>query len=63
MSKPGFVIVGVIMVLAGALFFLQGINVVKGSGMSGSNFWAFAGPVLAIAGLAVVRVGQRGRLR
>jgi hypothetical protein len=31
--------------------------------MSGSAFWAIAGPVIIIAGLAVAGVGIRGRVR
>jgi hypothetical protein len=47
----------------GLLFTLQGAGVINGSAMSGSAFWAIAGPVIIIAGLAVAAVGIRGRVR
>jgi len=61
--KPVILVVGVIVALAGLLFSLQGFGVMKGSAMSGSAFWAVAGPVLVIGGLLLLVVGARGRLR
>jgi len=61
--KPVVLVLGVIVALAGLLFSLQGFGVMKGSAMSGSAFWAVAGPVLVIGGLLLVGVGARGRLR
>ena len=50
------------MVCAGVLFTLQGLDYVKGSGMSGVEFWAIAGPVIAGLGVALMIVGlQRKR--
>jgi hypothetical protein len=63
MRKPGLVVLGVVLALAGLLFTLQGIGVVTGSTMSNTTFWSVAGPVIAIAGLVVAVVGVRGRLR
>ena len=63
MRKPGWVIAGVAVVLVGLLFTLQGAGVINGSAMSGSAFWAIAGPVIIIAGLAVAGYGIRGRVR
>ncbi len=63
MQKPGLVVIGVVIALAGALFTLQGLGVVTGSSMTGSSFWAVAGPVVALAGLATTWVGLRGRQR
>jgi hypothetical protein len=63
MRKPGWVIAGVVVALVGLLFTLQGSGVIKGSAMSGTTFWAIAGPVIIIAGLAVAGVGIRGRVR
>jgi hypothetical protein len=63
MRKPGWVIAGVVVALVGLLFTLQGAGVIKGSAMSGSAFWAIAGPVIIIAGLVVAGVGIRGRMR
>lgn len=63
MRKPGLVALGVVIVLAGLLFTLQGVGVVSGSTMSGTTFWSVAGPVIIVVGLAVAVVGMRGRLR
>jgi hypothetical protein len=61
--KPGWVIAGVVAALVGLLFTLQGAGVITGSAMSGSAFWAIAGPVIIVAGLAVAGIGARGRVR
>ena len=57
----GVIAVGVVIVLFGLLFMFQGLGVVKGSAMTDSNFWAVAGPVIAIAGTALVVRGSRPR--
>ena len=41
--------VGVIMLLLGTIWILQGINMLPGSVMSNSPFWAVAGGVLIVA--------------
>ncbi|HEX3815452.1 MAG TPA: hypothetical protein VHX59_21665 [Mycobacteriales bacterium] len=64
MRKPGLVIVGVVVALLGLLFTLQGTGVIKGSSMSGTTFWAVAGPVIIVIGLVVAGSGltsRRGR--
>jgi hypothetical protein len=50
---------GVLIMLAGVIFTLQGFGVVGGSTMSGVTFWAAAGPVIAVAGLALAVVSLR----
>jgi hypothetical protein len=50
---------GVLVMLAGVLFTLQGFGVIGGSVMSGVSFWAVAGPVIAVAGLGMVIVSLR----
>lgn len=59
----GAIVVGVLCVLVGALWFLQGIGVVGGSFMSGSKLWLFIGVVVVLAGVALVRTGYRARQR
>jgi hypothetical protein len=54
--------VGVLITLAGVIFMLQGVGVIGGSAMSGDTFWAVAGPVIAVTGLAIAAVGLRRRL-
>ncbi len=51
--------VGVLVTLAGVIFTLQGVGVLGGSVMSGVTFWAVAGPVIALVGLAVAALGLR----
>ena len=54
--------VGVLITVAGVIFMLQGLGVIGGSAMSGVTFWVVAGPVIALAGLAMVAIGLRRRL-
>jgi hypothetical protein len=51
--------VGVLLVVAGVIFALQGVGLIGGSTMTGSTFWAVAGPVIALAGLALAAFGLR----
>jgi hypothetical protein len=61
MKSPAKVVVGVVIALLGLLFMFQGLGYVKGSSMTDSNFWAVAGPVIAIGGLVLVAVGMGWR--
>jgi len=54
--------VGVLITLAGVIFTLQGVGALGGSGMSGDTFWTVAGPVIAVAGLAIAVVSLRRRV-
>lgn len=54
--------VGVLITLAGVIFTLQGVGAIGGSGMSGDAFWAVAGPVIAVVGLAIAVVSLRRRV-
>jgi hypothetical protein len=55
-------VAGVLLLIAGTVFALQGFGVLGGSVMSGSNFWAAAGPIIAVAGL-VLLIGAARRRR
>jgi len=59
MKRVLLVGVGVLLALAGVIFALQGAGVIGGSAMSGVTVWAVIGPVIAVAGLAMVAVGLR----
>jgi hypothetical protein len=63
MSRPGLVIAGVLVALAGLVFTLQGAGVLKCSSMSNTTFWTAAGPVIILVGLVVAAFGIRGRAR
>jgi len=61
MRSPAMVVAGVVVTLLGLLFMFQGLGVIKGSSMTDSNFWAVAGPIIAVVGLVLVARGVRGR--
>jgi hypothetical protein len=48
---------GSLITVAGVVFALQGAGVIGGSFMSGTTTWAVAGPLIALAGLALVVLG------
>jgi len=52
---------GVLIVAVGIVWTLQGLNYIKGSGMSGTRFWALVGPLVAVIGVAMIVGGIRGR--
>jgi hypothetical protein len=54
---------GVLLVFIGVGWTLQGIDVMKGSAMSGVTLWAVVGPIVAIAGVALLGVGFSRRRR
>jgi len=47
------IIIGVIVLLVGALWTLQGLGYIGGSAMSGVTLWAVIGPIVAVAGLGL----------
>ena len=47
-------IIGVVLVLIGGLWTLQGLNLVGGSFMTGSALWLVIGVVVVIAGVALL---------
>ena len=54
-------IVGVILVFFGGVWFLQGINVLPGSFMTGQIKWAIYGGIAFVAGLVLLVVANRKR--
>jgi hypothetical protein len=57
------VTIGVLMVVVGAVWTLQGLGYVKGSVMTGVEAWAIIGPIVAGVGVALAYVGLRGSHR
>ena len=53
---------GVLLILMGVVWTLQGLGYLAGSVMTGVTFWAIVGPIIAIVGVLVVarafRAGQ-----
>ena len=54
-------VVGALCLLMGCVWFLQGINVLPGSFMTGQIKWAVNGGIAAVAGLILIVVANRGR--
>ena len=52
-------VVGVLCVLMGGVWFLQGVNVLPGSFMTGQIKWAVYGGLLVAVGVAVLIVAKR----
>jgi hypothetical protein len=52
--------VGALVAIVGIIWTLQGLGVVGGSVMSGKTLWAVLGPLVAVAGLAMVVASLRG---
>ena len=50
--------VAVVLLVAGTIFFFQGIGVIGGSFMSGSALWAALGPLIALSGLAMLALSR-----
>ena len=57
--RRGGTIVGIILILLGLLWILQGSDVIGGSVMSGQSFWLYAGIVLAIIGIGITWWARR----
>jgi hypothetical protein len=51
--------IGALMVIIGAVWFLQGIGILPGSVMSGKQFWAYAGGALVVGGAIISWLGLR----
>jgi hypothetical protein len=54
-------IIGILLILSGGTFFLQGINVLPGSFMMGDPQWAINGGVMFVIGAALVFWAARRR--
>lgn len=50
------VAVGVILVVVGLVWTLQGLGVLGGSVMSGSSLWAIIGPIVVLVGLVLIGI-------
>jgi len=57
--RIGSLIVGVIAILVGAVWILQGSGVIPGSFMTGQRMWLVIGIIVGIVGLALAYNGIR----
>jgi hypothetical protein len=51
---------GLVLLLVGVLWTLQGLGMVGGSVMSGVTLWAIVGPIVALVGLYLMWRARRG---
>jgi hypothetical protein len=63
MRQNLLLVIGVLAAVAGLVWTLQGLGYVGGSFMSGATVWAVIGPLVALAGLALIAVAVRSRRR
>jgi hypothetical protein len=54
-------ILGVLCILAGGVWFLQGINILPGSFMTGQTQWAIYGAITIAVGIGLLVVANRRR--
>jgi hypothetical protein len=59
MNKWVSVVVGALLVLVGSVWTLQGLNVIKGSFMTGQQLWTAIGLLAVIGGLTLAVSGLR----
>ena len=52
---------GALVAVVGIIWTRQGLGVLGGSVMTGTTLWAVVGPLVAVAGLAMVAAGLRQR--
>jgi hypothetical protein len=56
-------VVGLLAVVLGGLWTLQGLDLVSGSVMSGVRIWAYIGPGVVLIGLILIVLGVRRRTK
>jgi hypothetical protein len=59
MRNWGLTIVGVVLVVVGVFWTLQGIGTIGGSFMSNNSTWEIVGPVVAVVGVLLTVIGVR----
>jgi len=61
--KIVFNVLGVLMTLMGAVWFLQGVNVLPGSFMTGETRWAVYGAIAVVLGVMLLLRNNRRVIR
>ncbi len=57
--KPVLSIVGILIFLAGLVFFLQGVNILPGSYMTGDPQWVVNGGIMMAVGAGMIFFARR----
>jgi hypothetical protein len=60
--KIAISIVSVLLILVGVVWFLQGINILGGSSMTGQSVWAINGTITFIVGIALLIFVNRNKI-
>jgi hypothetical protein len=60
-ARIALIVAGVVALLVGGIWIGQGLNLIPGSVMSGSQFWLEVGVIVAVVGVFLVAFGIRGR--
>lgn len=58
-NRTASLLVGIVGVLVGVVWTLQGVGLVGGSFMTGEPLWAVIGPIVAVVGLLLVLRSRR----
>ena len=58
-----WLVIGVIALIVGIIWTLQGFNIMAGSAMSGQKTFAIVGPIVGIVGIALLVFSLMGRRR
>jgi hypothetical protein len=61
MKSRLFIAAGIVVVIVGTVFALQGFGVLGGSFMSNNHTYEVVGPLVALAGLVLAALGLRHR--
>ena len=59
--RIALIVVGILLVLFGAIWFFQGINVLPGSFMTGQTQWAVYGGIAFVVGVFILYRSRRMR--
>lgn len=54
-------VLALLMIFAGGVWFLQGINIIPGSFMTGQSQWTVIGGIVFVVGLGLLVVANRKR--
>ena len=59
--KTVFYVAGGLLILGGAVWVLQGVNILPGSFMTGQIQWAYYGAISIVIGVALILFGRSRR--
>jgi hypothetical protein len=60
--KIAISIVSILLILTGVIWFLQGINILGGSSMTGQSVWALNGTIAFVVGIALLVFVNRNKI-